>query len=266
MRVCKVKLSQMHREHVASAALLIAAMLGFAVTAQSAPSLAERKERIESMGTNVVPEALRRKERSENILRTEGVPVNKSLPVIETEKEAHYRSKDEVAHRALALLVVAVKGEGSEQPRVDKVIKNYGLQSFFSTKERRFVDELSPSEHDRIQFSWRYEAAWVLLWALGYVEKLEKPAGICDVQRAVKFMSDRTSEQFIAGAKLRPLREVLDEADRIYRYHWAVVDARINGRSTPAGLELGVTMERHYALNWLIGYMGQEWDEVTTDT
>ena len=28
----------------------------------------------------------------------------------------------------------------------------------------------------------------------------------------------------------------------------------------------GVVMERHYALNWLIGYSDQEWDDVTTDT
>ena len=27
-----------------------------------------------------------------------------------------------------------------------------------------------------------------------------------------------------------------------------------------------VVYERHYALNWLIGYCDQSWDEVTTDT
>ncbi|MDR2636809.1 MAG: DUF4272 domain-containing protein [Zoogloeaceae bacterium] len=31
-------------------------------------------------------------------------------------------------------------------------------------------------------------------------------------------------------------------------------------------MEPGVTMERHYALNWLIGYMDQEWDDISTDT
>jgi hypothetical protein len=37
-------------------------------------------------------------------------------------------------------------------------------------------------------------------------------------------------------------------------------------QSPPAGLHPGVLYERHYALNWLIGYCDQEWDEVTTDT
>jgi hypothetical protein len=27
-----------------------------------------------------------------------------------------------------------------------------------------------------------------------------------------------------------------------------------------------VTDERHYALNWLIGYLEQAWDDVSTDT
>ena len=232
----------------------------------TAASLNERRERIRGMETKASPDALQRKTRSETALRAEAVPVNKSLPAIESEREAKRRSTDEIAYRALALLLVAVKGEGLEQPIVEKVVKEYGLDPYFTPKERAFLRNKSPSQHDRVQFTWRYEAAWTLLWALGYVEKLEKPTASCDVPRAVKFMRERSTKQFVAGAKLRPLSQILDEADRIYRYHWAVVDARINGRPPPANLEPGVTLERHYALNWLIGYMGQDWDDISTDT
>jgi hypothetical protein len=84
-------------------------LTAFAVTtAVSAPSLNERKEKIQSMETKISPEAASRKERSEILLRAEGVPINKTLPVIETEREAKRRTKDEIAYRALALLVVAV--------------------------------------------------------------------------------------------------------------------------------------------------------------
>jgi hypothetical protein len=136
----------------------------------------------------------------------------------------------------------------------------------FSPDERRFLSNRTPTEHDRVQFSWRYEGAWVMLWALGYVETLDKPTTICDVPRAVTFMKDRTMAQFISDATLRSSTEILDAADRIYRYHWAVVEARVTQQEPPAGLEPGVTMERHYALNWLIRYMDQAWDDVTTDT
>lgn len=242
------------------------ALVAYVITAHSAPTLNERKEKVKSMETKVSPEAIQRKERSERVLISEAVPINKLLPVIEAEKEAKRRTKEEIAYRALALLVVAVKGEGLEQPVVEKIVKDYGLDPHFTPKERAFLRNASASQHDKVQFVWRYEAAWTLLWALGYVEKLEKPAGICDVPRAVKFMQEKRTKQFIADANLRALPKILDQADRIYRYHWAVVDARVNGKQTPAGLEPGVTLERHYALNWLIGYMEQDWDDISTDT
>ena len=40
----------------------------------------------------------------------------------------------------------------------------------------------------------------------------------------------------------------------------------MNGKSAPSGLDPGVVQERHQALNWLIGYMDQHWDDVSTDT
>jgi hypothetical protein len=232
----------------------------------NAATLTERKEKIRSMDKNVSEEAMKRKERSEAILIGEGVPVNKHLPVIESEKEVKTRSSDEIAYRALALLVVAVKGEGLEQPMVEKIIKDYKLESHFTPNELVFIKNPSPSQNDKVQFLWRYEAAWTLLWSLGYVEKLEIPIAICDVPQAVEFMKQRTVEKFLADAKLRPLPEILDQADRIYRYHWAVVDARIEGKQSPANLNSDVISERHQALNWLIGYMDQEWDDISTDT
>jgi len=228
--------------------------------------LEDRKEKIKAMEYKVSPAALQRKENSENALRLQGVPINKFLPAIETEQETQTRTKEEVAYRALSLLVVAVKAEGLEQDIVEKIIADYGLYDHFTPKEKEFIQDIYPSEHDRIQFVWRYEAAWTLLWALGYVDKLEKPVGICDVPQAVRLMQERSLNKFITDADLRPISVILDQTDRIYRYHWAVVDARINEREAPAGLEPGVTLERHYALNWLIGYMDQEWDDISTDT
>jgi hypothetical protein len=211
-------------------------------------------------------EATQRKRRSESVLRRDGVPINVNLPVIETENQAHFRSKQDVAYRALALLVVAVKGEGLEQPMVERLVTQYKLDSYFSPNERAFIRNTSPSAHDRTQFVWRYESAWVLLWALGYVDHLSKPSAICDVKRAVSIMRERTDAQFLAEAKSRPPAELLDEADLIYRYDWAVVDARVNGKPALSGIEPDVVYERHYALNWLVGYMDQNWDDVSTDT
>lgn len=211
-------------------------------------------------------EAIDRKLRSEAILRAEGVPFISHLPAIETTAEALKRSKEEVALRTLCLSLVAAKGEGLEQEIVERVLKSYELRPHLTPKELVFALDNSPSQHDRTQFIWRHEAAWTLLWALGFVAQFGKPVQICDVEFAAETVTGRTRSQFIDDAELRPIADILDQADLIYRYHWAVKDAQIKGQQIPAALNPDVTVERHHALNWLIGYLEQAWDDISTDT
>ncbi len=225
-----------------------------------------RRQHIEQRRSNVSDEPRARKDRSLAILKAENVPFIENLPVIETEGESIRRTSEQVATRAMALCIVAVKGEGLEQEVVDQLIDKYEVASAFTPKEREFIKNPNPTQHDRVQFAWRYECYWVMLWALGFIDGLERPDKICDVTLAVSFLRENGRAGFIKNANLRPQGEILDAADLIYRYHWAVVDARVNNRQAPAGLDSGVVMERHHALNWLIGYMDQEWDDVSTDT
>jgi len=227
----------------------------------------ERKSRIDELkAREPSKEALERMQRSVRKLKDEGVPVIEHLPVIEDSTEAKKRTTEEIAHRAIAIIITAVKGEGLDQPTVESLVKKYGAETFFSPEERAFIKDASPTQPDRIRFSWRYECAWVLLWSLGYVDTLAKPEEICDVPKLVGVLRDRDTAGFIKDARLRPFSEILDQADVIYRYHWATTDSRIKNKPAPAKLQGGVVQERHYALNWLIGYMDQEWDDISTDT
>jgi hypothetical protein len=225
----------------------------------------QMNEEVSAESGKISTEAVDRKFRSESILQAEGVPFFAALPVIETAAEALKRSKEEVALRALCLLFVAAKGEGIEEEILEQVLESYELRPHLTPKELRFVLDKSPSQHDRIQFTWRYEAAWTLLWALGFVAELGKPVEVCDVKFAVGTMIETTTSHFIKESELRPIADILDQADLIYRYHWAVRNARIKGQQIPAALDPSVTEERHYALNWLIG-TEQAWDDVATHT
>jgi uncharacterized protein DUF4272 len=216
------------------------------------------------MNETISAEAIDRRLRSETILRAEGIPVNAALPAIETTAEALKRTKEEVALRTLCLLLVAAKGEGLEQEVAERILNSYELRPHLSPKELAFVLDSSPSHDDRAQFTWRYEAAWALLWALGFVAQLGKPVQICDFEFAVTTVADRTTSQLIDDSALRPIADILDQADLIYRYHWAVRNAQLKGQQIPAALDPGVTQERHHALNWLV--MEQAWDHVATHT
>lgn len=207
-----------------------------------------------------------RKERSEEKLRRHRIPINPHLPKIESEEDANLRSPTEIARRAVALCAVAMRGEGLDREEADGFLRDHDCWDAVTPKEKSFLLNPSPADKDRITFTWRYECLWVLLWTLGHFDQLSYPSSICDAGLAVQILIDQPKEQFIAQARTRPLSEILDEADLIYRYDWAVVNARINEQMPPGGLDPGVVYERHYALNWLVGYMEQEWDEITTDT
>lgn len=206
-----------------------------------------------------------RKSFMEDRLAAEGVRVNPHLPVIESEAETSLRSAQEVAGRLLALVIVAAKGEGLEPEHVGAFMAKRGILPLLTPKERAFIEDPAPSRHECVQFSWRYEAAWVLFWALGWVERgtLGLPRATCDVAGMVATVRDTDD---LAARGLRRTNDVLNEADLIYRCDWAVVQASIDGEEPSGGLHPGVTRERHRALNWLIRYEDADWDEVPTDT
>ncbi len=246
--------------------ILLAMLIVLSSLYAMANDLAPRKEYIKKLEEKTSELAKKRKLRSEIILKKFNVPINSYLPYIEDENGALVRTKEEIVNRALSLLVVAMKAEGLDQNTTMSIIKDYDLKKHLSPKEFIFINEPTPSKHDKTQFIWRYEAAWALLWALGYIPELSTPTKMCDVRTAVLFMRDKTKEQFIRDAKLRSISDILNENDLIYRYHWAVVDARVNGLNIPQKIDSSVVVERHYVLNWLIGYMNQAWDDVSTDT
>ena len=102
------------------------------------PTMTDRAE------NPVLDEAAARKKRSMKKLAAEGVPYTEYLPVIETAAEAKLRTKKAVTERAVALLVVALKGEGLPHLEVAAVAKTLGAAPSLSPDEKRFVSDPSP--------------------------------------------------------------------------------------------------------------------------
>lgn len=215
-----------------------------------------------------------RKERNNTRLAAEGVPVCAALPPIVGDAAYLPRSVEEVARRTLGILLTSVFAElvssrGVEAAResIADLLERYGAQEFLSPGERAFISGPAPDEQSLADFTWRYECAWVGLWALGFVDTLAYPGAVCDVGGMAAMVRDCGDYPgFLRSCRLRAPSRILDEADRIYRYDWACADARVNGRDAPAGLDPGVVVERHRMFNWLIRYMDAAWDDVRTDT
>lgn len=240
-----------------------------APVAKAATAAAPRAKKIPKrppQHPNPSPEALDRKARSEARLKSDGVLVNPALPVVDSEKEATLRAKDAVVERAIALMIVAVKGEGLEQEAVMRHRDRLQAAPFFSPDESAFIADLQPSQRDKAKFAWSYECLAVMLWALSFDAELSPPNKIVDAARIVKLVLEKGPEALRADAKLRTAKELLDANDLAYRADWACVAARETGEHAPKALDCEIVVERHRALNWLIGYNGQDWDDVSTDT
>ncbi|MBN1608746.1 MAG: DUF4272 domain-containing protein [Polyangiaceae bacterium] len=207
-----------------------------------------------------------RKTRSIARLRREKVPVLPSLPRVEDESEARVPAKDAVVDRAIALFAVAARGAHAPAEFLATFAREFDLLPKLSREEKAFWKQAKPTRQKLSAFSWRWEALVVLLWALGFVPKLTRPEKLVDVQRLVAIVRGKGPKRFRAEARLRPTKALLDFADLMYRYHWAVRDARLNGRPAPARLNPDIVMEWDHAARWLVGYSGQKWDDITLDT
>ena len=208
---------------------------------------------------------LARRARSDQIIRDMGLPVLESLPVVEDESSVQLRSPDEVAKRCLATAFCAIKGETNDQAFVNSLIDDYSAVSYFSPMERRFIQSPSASKQDLIDFGWTYECVHVFLWAMHARERLSAPNTMCPVPEDMKLIKEAGPAHFVTRARLRRAAEILDAADLYYRLDWAAIQLRLKGARSEK-INEQIIQERHRALNWLIRYMNQEWDEVTTDT
>ena len=223
------------------------------------------------------PEAVERRDKSMVLLRDRHIYVTPWLPLLWERAEEPGRTVEEVCGRAAALLIVSLYSEcrvgdhlSFEEARefVDPIIEGYGAEEFFSPDEKKYLDDPDSDEKTQIQFAWQYENLWVMEWALGLTDDLFWPDRICDVPGSVRLLKDCPAmDALLAAAKLRPRKELLEQADLIYRLHWACVDARVMNMPAPQGVEEGVVMERHRALFWLAGCDEMcGWDDVDLST
>ena len=214
---------------------------------------------------NYYDEQLERKAKSEVILESCGIRINKNLPCVRSTEEVVLRSDKEVIDRTYALLIIAAKGEGVSQDHLIKTVEAKGIDSF-SPKESVIYNAKLLNDQERAYATWRYEGLYVLLWALGQMDELKYPSEICDVQTIVGKILKPSRNDFASSSHLRSESEILDELDKTYRMNWACVDARIKDQAVSGNLNPSVVYERHYSLNWLTKYQNQDWDEVETNT
>ena len=133
--------------------------------------------------------------------------------------------------------------------------------------ERILIETENNSNQTVVNLSWRCEAAYLLLWAIGKFETLPIPENETELDDIYEHLPgfDHGPQPWIQSAQLIDIETILDKSDLIYRMHWATrqIDTEERNRSN---LDGGAVQEWHHAINWLTCYGNLEWDEVSTDT
>jgi hypothetical protein len=228
-------------------------------------------------GQHLMPgaSAEKRKMRSNTLLAKHGIPLCPELPPLPEESRIRLRSRAEIVERATGMLMASLYAERLRDTGdirvgrsfVESIIEEYKAEPYLTPGEKAFLTDDAPQVDAVIRYVWRYECYWVALWVLGFIEELSFPDTICDVPYMVSFLRDKGSvAAFTEAATMRGVTEILDQADLIYRYDWACVDADVKKQPPPSHLEPSVVRERHRMFNWLIHYMNQHWDAVCADT
>ena len=218
--------------------------------------------------------ALQRRAENNAKLQARGIHCFPNLPYLNEQNEVKTRTVREIATRAMASLLTtlaALEQENgnydNERAFIQSKINDFGVQAALTPAERVAIAGEAGAQ-ERINAVWKYEAYWTLVWALGFVNELDFPDHIVDGGTAIGIVAQFANlGEMVAAAKLRDVSEILDEADLIYRYHWACVDARVNGSGPLQGLETSVVVERRVGLWWLLDIDGgDDWDNVAMDT
>jgi len=217
------------------------------------------------------PQAWERKARTDAFLSEKQMPPPQHLPPLISEPELRLRTPQEIAGRAFALLAVAIQAESvavKDPLPVESLFESLpSARAHLTPKEQAFLLQEAPSESEVAQFGWRYECVFLLEWVMGLVDELPFPAAVCDVPLTSRILLDAHDEQGLMRAmRMRPDSEILDVLDLHYRLHWLTRQAQVKEQAVPEGLDAGVILERHHALNWLVRFENKEWDEVDSPT
>ena len=179
------------------------------------------------------------------------------------------RPPQDVARRALALFATTGVAFGADRDEVIDWLRENKLWEELSPMELAFLENPSPSEKVIVNRGWDSECLIVLAWALGHVSRLPAADEECELGELGETFppfADINADTFVAGARLRPDDELRQLQDDCFNLHAEGRYARLQNRAPRQPVNIEIIQERHRAINWVNGYDGAPWDEVTSDT
>lgn len=211
-------------------------------------------------------ESLNRKMKSIEYLKERNIEFDKDLPGIPPASEITLRGSEAIATRAVCCLVTIQHAfdilNNSYVDRSRKffsdLLNSWSLTTLLTDDEKKIFSGKA-NGNDLNKMVWKYEECWVLMWALGLVDKLEMPNKCCDAKKLINLVSTHKSfNSFYKTINMRDVSEILDETDLNLRYFWIINKCALEKKEIPQNIEPGIVIERHHAFGWIIN-MQEDW-------
>lgn len=221
-----------------------------------------------------------RKERSEKVLKKHKIRINPTLSRIKNEDETVLKTPEEIVKRSVTAFLTAQiaidilnnSGALDSANFFAPILDRFGLRGELTDDEKPYFDPelcVKISQQQANEMRWRLEMCAALFWACGFIKKLPYPSEIIDNTRQIAMLGvSKDFSDIMSNVKMRPLGEILDATDLIYRMNWACVEAHVkNDPAIMGDLFPDVVWEQHKGFNWLIGaYDAEDWDTVNPHT
>jgi hypothetical protein len=181
------------------------------------------------------------------------------------------RTTEEIVQRALSLGAAVARSFDAPRKEVIAFVEGAGLLQELTSSEHSYIYSSRRSAQQTVNMSWNSEALTVLLWSIGKLAHLPGPDTQCSTGVLSEVLPPYGSEpldQFRGSASRRSERVLFEMAKTIQLQHVVARQRKLNPKYRPdLGLiKIEIVQERHRAINWVVGYCAQNWDEVTADT
>jgi len=177
-------------------------------------------------------------EKNTEFLKANNIPYFKEMKLIPTEANTDLNVESDVLDELITSYIVATmastlggtKDEEQYNFIFNTLNKLYDIENLLTSPDKRVLEDIKNgtcTSADINNFSWEYETCAILLWALS-LDEFPSQNKECNVDKMneLLFYAKDTSN-IMDSLHLRAKEEILEKADLLNRYIWALDEARI---------------------------------------
>lgn len=194
-----------------------------------------------------------------NIMKKKRLPYEEKIKLIPIDSIVQIKTKEEIAKQMIEEFIIAHKAVNrlqgisdiEDQDFVTMVLKyqpNQNVLSMLSRISKGEIDQFALTE-----LTYLYERVNVYMWVLGLGSK-PLANKIC-YPLSITLTLDKYSnfENLLDSCKMRSYDEIMEYADLITRYEWAVIELDRNGKSSKK-INRNSVAEQKIAMNWVTSF------------